>query len=156
MKTKILAIALLGSVGCGDSVPESSDNNSKFHIVCNDGWISSSCTSCTQGCCSDHGGCGTGEEGGAGEFDPVPCLNDSDCENSLSCVDNICQIGYFCEYDEDCLSSQICNTLMNECESSRRCSGTTISECDVHGVCTVIYDGCPDGFACTEDVCLKK
>lgn len=27
------------------------------HITCSDGSVSPSCTSCTSGCCSGHGGC---------------------------------------------------------------------------------------------------
>ncbi len=33
------------------------NNKSNSHIMCNDGTRSPSCTSCSRGCCSRHGGC---------------------------------------------------------------------------------------------------
>lgn len=36
---------------------DGSGSSGSGHVICNDGTVSPTCTTCTSGCCSGHGGC---------------------------------------------------------------------------------------------------
>ncbi len=76
MKLKTIIVAFLFVSGCSDESLKKKDDEyvitpfetSQFShyrhrpdgyggLICNDGMISASCSYCSQGCCSHHGGC---------------------------------------------------------------------------------------------------
>ena len=58
-------------------------------LVCNDGTISSTCTTCSSGCCSDHGGC----DDGPGCGGTILC-NDGTCSSSCTTCTTGCCSGH--------------------------------------------------------------
>ena len=129
---------MCGDDGCGGSCGECTGCEGEVlpDSYCNDGFCSMiCCPSCTAKCCGDDfcGGvcpdtCPEGTYCDTSrclcEKDPVPCVNDMDCEGRGCCIDNECVwmscAGLMCGPDP------VCGLECGPCEDGKLCNENSI------------------------------